>query len=164
MVGTKWQPSNTIYEISKLIPEFISEVLVLEASELRKFIGRFNLGDKYFLNEYYGVFDVWKFEDIGNLFIDYNQPQTEGEEKSLIRYLVVSDTAFMVSEPIPSSNQIICRGWNTLYRLHKIRRELESPHIVTFVWDDDNLKEWIMKFDDPDKFISNITFRMEILG
>lgn len=138
---------------------------MLEASELRKFIGRFNLGEKYYLNEYYGVFDVWRFDDVANLFIDYNKPQTEGEEKSTVRYLVVSDTALIVCEPASSTYPVVfCRGWNTLYRLHKVRRELEKPQIITFVWDDDNLKEWTMKFDDPDKFISSITFRMEILG
>ena len=107
VVGAKWLPSNTIYEISKLIPEFISEVLILEASELRKFIGRFNLGDKYYLNEYYGVFDVWKFHDVTNLFIDYNQPQVEGEPRPALRYLVVSDTALMVAEPTAPSSPIV---------------------------------------------------------
>jgi hypothetical protein len=96
VVGAKWIPSNTLYEISKLIPEFITEALVLEASEQRKFIGRFNLGCKYYIEDYFGYFDVWKFEDVENIFIDYTAPPPQGQPINPLRYLIVSDTALMV--------------------------------------------------------------------
>ena len=96
IVGSKWVPSNTLYEITKLIPEFISEVILNESSEQRKFVGRFNLGYKYYIDEYFGLFDVWKFRDKDNIFIDYSQPPQPEESKSSLRYLVVSDTALMV--------------------------------------------------------------------
>jgi ubiquitin-protein ligase len=95
IVGAKWVPSSTLYEISKLIPEFITDAIINEAAEQRKFIGRFNLGSKYYIDDYFGVFDVWKFKDKTNMFIDYSKPQTQ-EKKNKLRYLLVSDTALMV--------------------------------------------------------------------
>lgn len=89
-------PSNTIYEISKLIPEFISEILIAEVSESRRFIGRFNIGYKYYIEEYFGAFDVWKFQDTTIMFRDYSQPINES---SKLRYLIVTDTAIIVCEP-----------------------------------------------------------------
>ena len=165
IVGAKWIPSNTLYEISKLIPEFISEVMINEASESRKFIGRFNLGAKYYIDEYFGYFDVWKFHDITNMFIDYSQPPPQDGHRNQLRYLVVTDTALMVGEPTLESNKIaLWRGWNTLYRLHKVRREKDAPKIISFVWDDDTLKEWTLSFEEPDNFLNNIVFRMETIG
>lgn len=164
IVGAKWVPSNTLYEISKLIPEFITDAIINEASEQRKFIGRFNLGSKYYIDDYFGVFDVWKFKDNTNMFIDYSTPQAQ-ENKNQLRYLLVSDTALMVCEPTAQSNRIaVCRGWNTLYKLHKVRREKNEPSVIYFVWDDDTLKEWTLSFEDAEQFLNNISFRMEALG
>lgn len=166
IVGTRWIPSNTLYEISKLIPEFISEVIIAEASEQRKFVGRFHLGNMYRVEEYFGVFDVWKFKDVTNLFIDYSKPMPPAEEINQTRYLVVTDTGLLVGEPISQGSKVIyCRGWNTLYRLHKVRREIkESPRTITFVWEDDTHTEWVLELQDVDSFIQHITFRMESLG
>jgi len=164
IVRMKWIPSNTLYEVTKLIPEFISEAIINEASEHRKFLGRFNLGTKYYIDEYFGIFDVWKFKDINNLFIDYTN-QEQQVQKNQLRYLLVSDTALMVWEPTSQSNRIaVCRGWNTLYKLHKVRREKNAPKIINFVWDDDTLLEWTLSFEEPEQFLNNIFFRMEALG
>lgn len=162
---TKWIPSNTLYEISKLIPEFISDAMISEASDQRKFIGRFNLGEKYYIDDYYGIFDVWRFKDKKNIFIDYSAPRGGPQPRNTLRYLVVTDTGLMVCEPTKESKNIaICRGWNTLYKLHKVRREKDNPKLISFVWDDDMMMEWTLYFEDPEQFINNICFRMETLG
>ncbi|CAI2363962.1 unnamed protein product [Moneuplotes crassus] len=164
---TRWAPSNTLYEISKLIPEFISDALISEASDQRKFLGKFNLGEPYYVGDYYGNFDVWKFKDKHNMFIDYTKSRHRSHKprRSQSRYLIVTDTGLMVCEPTVEDKDIaICRGWNTLYRLHKVRREKDNPKVISFVWDDDMMMEWTLTFEDPDQFINNICFRMETLG
>ena len=146
------------------MPEFISEILIAEASATRKFIGRFNLGYKYFIEEYFGVFDVWKFQDVKNMFIDLNQP-FDKENARTLRYLIVTDTALIVGEPTQENNKIFyLRGWNKLYELHKVRREKDKPNVIQFYWNEDTMREWTLQFDQADQFIQHITFRMETLG
>lgn len=56
------------------------------------------------------------------------------------------------------------RGWNTLYKLHKVRREKDKPNVIQFIWDEDMLKEWTLQFEQAEQFLQHITFRMETLG
>jgi hypothetical protein len=142
----------------------VSEVIIFEASSNRNFIGKFHLGSIYYLEPFFGYFDVWKFKDTTNMFIDYSKPMPD-ENATKTRYLVVSDTALLVGEPISQSSKVmVCRGWNTLYKLHKLRRERDKPNIFYFVWDNDSHKEWVLGINDPDSFIEKMTFRMEAIG
>jgi len=106
IVGSEWIASNTLYEICKLIPEFVTEVLVKEVSGDQKFIGRFLLGSRYYIEDYFGYFDVWKFHDINNMFSANDQPLPDGEVENSLRYLIVSDTALMICEPTLENKRI----------------------------------------------------------
>ena len=98
------------------------------------------------------------------MFIDYEKPY-DHENSPTLRYLIVTDTALVVGEPTVENHKVFyLRGWNTLFKLHKIRREKDKPNVIQFIWDDDALKEWTLKFEQTEQFMQHISFTMETLG
>lgn len=112
----------TIYETVKLIPEFVSEILLqmTQDDEIRS-IGKWHLGQFYNILDWgVGCFKVREEKETMDGFSYYD------------RYIAVKENSFFLFEPIGKRFKLISVA--TLCSLEKIIRNLDMPEYVTFVW------------------------------
>ena len=158
----QWVSSQTVYELIKLIPDFISDVLISESANEQKFFGTFHLGMRYDVNE-------WKQAALKGVNyhvvicdeIDPNEPRT-----GKTRYLVITDNALLLLEPEGRSKQQngILVSWATLQSLEKLRRNLDIENVIAFCWLEQKEKEWILKFQNATEVINCVISKMGNLG
>lgn len=52
----------------------------------------------------------------------------------LKRYIVVTETAMLILQDVGEGMSMALRGWNSLYYLEKLSRDLDNPKLVSFEW------------------------------
>lgn len=80
--------------------------------------------------------------------------------------MVITETAFLVLESIHQSSWMALRGWQCLFFLEKISRDIDERHTLNLEWkgNDDSVIQWQLKCQEPENVIAALVRRMEKIG
>jgi hypothetical protein len=172
-----------LYELIQYIPDFISETLKTQHQieqndkkgqhgEAPKMIGKFHLGLQYDMNIWLsnqncGVFPCQEEKESGQQF---NSQDRQGKRKGqyVDVYTVVTESVLLYLEPdhkIKNVARLI--AWFTLPALEQIKRNLDNPDSISFIWrkvDDYDALEFKMIMQNANECVNLIVKHLKKQG
>lgn len=160
----------TLIDIIQQIPGFITEQLKAskEGTLASSLVGKFHLGLQYDMSIWSGATPA-----TGSIAVYPCQEEKEaapGKRKALIDvFTVITESLLLILEPDPRIKNVArLIAWFTLPALEQIKRNMDSPRSISFIWrkleDSDHQQEFKMQMQNSQDCIGLISKNLKALG
>ena len=92
-------------------------------------------------------------------------PSNDNKPDDRKRYVVVTETALLVLQPIGQRNLCRLRGWQCLYFLDKVTRDVGDKNTLRMEFQGKpSSVVWHLRFSNADNFLPRLIDRMRHIG
>lgn len=126
-----WRPSMTLIDIIQHIPTFIAEQLKASKEGLlqQQTVGKFHLGLQYDMS-------IWTQNQQCGIFPCKEEKEGQGNRKGLLDlFTIVTESLLLYLEPdqrIKNVARLV--AWFTLPSLQQVKRNMDNPDNISFIW------------------------------